>query len=110
MERQATQPAAVPTGRKRRRVCAKKKNEEQKTKDLDPQAIMIYLLDTYLSYLISLNIPAILDLSLNICLVCLNLELLPMAIEHFLYALLSYGMNCLFSYACRQIYKHLNQD
>ena len=27
----------------------------------------------------------------------------------FLYALLSYGMNCLFSCACRQIYKHLNQ-
>ena len=25
MERQATQPAAVPTGRKRRRVCGKKK-------------------------------------------------------------------------------------
>ena len=65
---------------------------------------------TYLSYLISLNIPAILDLSLNICLVFLNPELLPMAIEHFLYAHLSYGMNCLFSCACRQIYKHLNQD
>ena len=40
----------------------------------------------------------------------LNLELLPMAIQHFLYVLLSYGMNCLFSCACRQIYKHLNQD
>ena len=38
MERQATQPAAVPTGRKRCRVCAKKKNEEQKAKDLDTQA------------------------------------------------------------------------
>ena len=71
---------------------------------------MIYLLNTYLRYLISLNIPAILDISLNICLVFLNLELLPMAIEHFLYALLSYGMNCLFSCACLQIYKHLNQD
>ena len=35
MERQATQPAAVPTGRKRRRVCAKKKNEEQKTNELE---------------------------------------------------------------------------
>ena len=49
-------------------------------------------------------------LSLNICLVFLNPELLPMAIKHFLYALLSYGMNCLYSCACRQIYKHLNQD
>ena len=65
---------------------------------------------TYLSFLISLNIPAILDLSLNICLVFLNPELLPMAIELFLYVPLSCGMNCLFSYACRQIYKHLNQD
>ena len=36
MERQATQPASVPTGRKRRRVCAKKKTEEQKA--LDTQA------------------------------------------------------------------------
>ena len=26
------------------------------------------------------------------------------------FALLSFGMNCLFSCACRQIYKHLNQD
>ena len=33
-----------------------------------------------------------------------------MVIELFLYAPLSYGMNCLFSCACRQIYKHLNQD
>ena len=33
MERQATQPAAVPTGRKRRRVWAKKKNEEPKAQD-----------------------------------------------------------------------------
>jgi len=38
MERQATQPGAVPTGRKRRRVCVKKKNEEQKAQDLDTQA------------------------------------------------------------------------
>ena len=38
MERQATQPAAVPTGRKRRRVCAKKKNEEPKAQDLDTKA------------------------------------------------------------------------
>ena len=38
MERQATQPAAVPTGRKRRQVCAKKKNEEQKAQGLDTQA------------------------------------------------------------------------
>ena len=70
------------------------------------------LLLTYkaLNYLICLNIPVILDLSLNICLVFLNPELLPMAIEHFLYALLSYRMNCPFSCACRQIYKHLNQD
>ena len=72
--------------------------------------IMIYLQNTYLSFLISLNIPAILDLSLNICLVFLNPELLPMAIELFLCAPLRYGMNCLFSYACKQIYKHLNQD
>ena len=28
MERHATQPAPVPTGRKRRRVCAKKKDEQ----------------------------------------------------------------------------------
>ena len=34
MERQATQPAAVPNGRKRRRASSKK-NEEQKAKDLD---------------------------------------------------------------------------
>ena len=34
MERQATQPAAVPTGRKRRRASAKK-NEEQNAKDLE---------------------------------------------------------------------------
>ena len=39
MERQATQPAAVPTGRKRRRVCGKKKNvEEAKAQALDRQA------------------------------------------------------------------------
>ena len=39
MERQATQPAAVPTGRKRRRVCGKKKNvEEPKAQALDMQA------------------------------------------------------------------------
>ena len=39
MERQATQPAAVPTGRKRRRVCGKKKNlEEAKAQALDMQA------------------------------------------------------------------------
>ena len=39
MERQATQPAAVPTGRKRRRVCGKKKNvEEPKAQALDIQA------------------------------------------------------------------------
>ena len=44
------------------------------------------------------NIPAILDLSLNICLVLLNPELLPMAIELF------------FVCAPKQIYKHLNQD
>ena len=37
MERQATQPAAVPTGRKRRRASSKE-NEEQKTQDLDIQA------------------------------------------------------------------------
>ena len=48
---------------------------------------------TYLSFLISLNIPAILDLSLNICLVLPNPELLALAIELFLYAPLSYGMN-----------------
>ena len=29
MERQATQPAAVPSGRKRRRVCGKKKKDEE---------------------------------------------------------------------------------
>ena len=39
MERQATKPLAVPTGRKRRRVCDRKKNEEPKAKDLDTQAI-----------------------------------------------------------------------
>ena len=39
MERQATQPDAVPTGGKRRRVCGKKKNlEEQKAQALDMQA------------------------------------------------------------------------
>ena len=39
MERQATQPAAVPTGRKQRRVCGKKKNlEEAKAQALDMQA------------------------------------------------------------------------
>ena len=39
MERQATQPAAVPTGRKRRRVCVKKRNlEEPKAQDLGTQA------------------------------------------------------------------------
>ena len=40
MERQATQPAAVPSGRKRRRVCGKKKEaeEEQKAQALDRQA------------------------------------------------------------------------
>ena len=39
MERQATQPAAVPTGRKRRRVCGKKKKlEEAKAQALDMQA------------------------------------------------------------------------
>ena len=39
MERQATQPAAVPSGRKRRRVCGKKKNlEEAKAQALDMQA------------------------------------------------------------------------
>ena len=37
MERQATQPAAVPTGRKRRRASSKE-NEEQKAQDLDTQA------------------------------------------------------------------------
>ena len=36
MERQATQPAAVPTGRKRRRASSKK-NEEPKAQDLDTQ-------------------------------------------------------------------------
>ena len=38
MERQATQPAALPTGRKRRRVCAKKKKPGTKAQDLDTQA------------------------------------------------------------------------
>ena len=39
MERQATQPAAVPSGRKRRRVCGKKKIlEEAKAQALDMQA------------------------------------------------------------------------
>ena len=39
MERQATQPAAVPSGRKRRRVCGKKKNlDEAKAQALDMQA------------------------------------------------------------------------
>ena len=66
-----------------------------KVLQLTYKALMIYLLNTYLSFLISLNIPAILDLSLNICLVLLNPELLPMAIELFLCAPLSYGMNCL---------------
>ena len=37
MERQATQPAAVPTGRKRRRASTKK-NEEQKPKELQTKA------------------------------------------------------------------------
>ena len=41
MERQATQPAAVPTGRKRRRVCAKKKNGDQEAQDLDTQATQL---------------------------------------------------------------------
>ena len=39
MERQATQPAAVPTGHKRRRVCGEKKNlEKPKAQALDMQA------------------------------------------------------------------------
>ena len=39
MERQATQPAAVPLGGKRRRVCGKKKNvEEAQAQTLDKQA------------------------------------------------------------------------
>ena len=38
MERQAFQPAAVPTGCKGRRVCAKKKTDEQQAQDLDTQA------------------------------------------------------------------------
>ena len=37
MERQATQPAAVPTGRKRRPTSTKK-NDEQKAKELDTKA------------------------------------------------------------------------
>ena len=37
MERQATQPADVPAGRKRRRACSKK-NEEQKAKELETKA------------------------------------------------------------------------
>ena len=37
MERQATQPAAVPTGHKRRRASTKK-NEEQKAKELETKA------------------------------------------------------------------------
>ena len=37
MKRQATQPAAVPTGRKRRRASTKK-NEEQKAKELQTKA------------------------------------------------------------------------
>ena len=37
MERQAIQPAAVPTGRKRRQAFFKK-SEEQKVQDLDTQA------------------------------------------------------------------------
>ena len=37
MERQATQPAAVPTGRKRRRASSKN-NDEQKPQALDMQA------------------------------------------------------------------------
>ena len=39
MERQATQPAAVPTGRKRHPVCGKQKNlEEARAQALDMQA------------------------------------------------------------------------
>ena len=39
MERQATQPAAVPTGRKRRRVSKKQKQEEEaKAQALDLKA------------------------------------------------------------------------
>ena len=34
MQRQATQPTAVPTGRKRRRVCGKKKKDEEKAQEL----------------------------------------------------------------------------
>ena len=37
MERQTTQPAAVPTGRKRR-PASSKRNEEQKAKELETQA------------------------------------------------------------------------
>ena len=33
MERQATQPAAVPSGRRRRRVCGKKKKEEERAQE-----------------------------------------------------------------------------
>ena len=40
MERQATQPAAVPSGRKRRRVSKKRKQEEEaQAQALDKQAI-----------------------------------------------------------------------
>lgn len=39
MERQATQPAALPTGRKRRRASDKKKeSNEQKAKDIEAKA------------------------------------------------------------------------
>ena len=38
MDRQATQPAAVPSGRKRRRVSKKQKQEEEKAQALDKQA------------------------------------------------------------------------
>ena len=42
MQRQATQPAALPTGRKRRRASSKKKEseslDEQKAKELDTKA------------------------------------------------------------------------
>ena len=38
MERQATQPAAVPSGRKRRRVSSKKQKEEAQAEALDQKA------------------------------------------------------------------------
>ena len=38
MERQATQPAAVPSGRKRRRVSSKKPKEEAQAPALDMRA------------------------------------------------------------------------